>query len=202
MHGPAVSPPSQWPAIWGIVTVQDELHLLARARKLETDALSQIHDMYYAPIFRYVAFRVGDRTVAEDLTSEVFTRLLSALRDRAALAPRNTLRGWLYGVAARVVSDHFRKRYRAPEVELDESLVSRDDGPAEVVEARLTREELKQAMTGLTEEQQNVLALRFGYDMPIQEVARTLGKTEGAVKQLQARAIAALARRMSPGMVE
>jgi len=200
MHGPAVSPPSQWPAIRGIVTVQDELHLLARARKLEADALSQIHDMYYAPIFRYVAFRVGDRTVAEDLASEVFTRLLSALRDRSA--PQNTLRGWLYGVAARVVSDHFRKRYRAPEVELNESLVSREAGPAEIVEAMLAREDLKQAMTGLTEEQQNVLALRFGYDMPIQEVARTLGKTEGAVKQLQARAIAALARRLSPGMVE
>lgn len=182
--------------------MQDELALLARARKLEADALSQVHEMYYAPIFRYVAFRVGDRTLAEDLTSEVFTRLLGALRDRTAPAPRNTLRGWLYGVAARVVSDYFRKRYRAPEVDLDESLVSREAGPAEAVEAMLTREDLKRAMAGLTEEQQNVLALRFGYDMPIQEVARTLGKTEGAVKQLQARAIAALARKLSPEMVE
>ena len=200
MHGPACAPLLHRPAPWGTLTVQDEFALLARARKLEADALSQVHDMYYAPIFRYVAFRVGDRTVAEDLTSEVFTRLLGALRDRTA--PQNTLRGWLYGVAARVVSDYFRKRYRAPEVELDESLVSREAGPAEAVEAMLTREDLKQAIAGLTEEQQNVLALRFGYDMPIQEVARTLGKTEGAVKQLQARAIAALARRLSPAMVE
>jgi RNA polymerase sigma-70 factor (ECF subfamily) len=147
-----------------------------------------------------VAFRVNDRHTAEDLTSEVFTRLLSALRDKNA--PQNTLRGWLYGVASRVVSDHHRKHYRAPQVELDESIMSGETGPADIVEAMLTRDDLKQALTELTEEQQNVIALRFGYDMPIQEVARTIGKSEGAVKQLQARAIAALARKMSPRMAD
>jgi len=186
----------------GIPTVQDELALLARARTLDPDALAQIHDTYYTPIFRYVTFRVNDRQTAEDLTSEVFTRLLSALRDRNA--PQNTLRGWLYAVAARVVSDHHRRHYRAPHVELDESVVSPEAGPAETVEAMLTRADLKQAIAELTEEQQNVIALRFGFEMPIQEVARTLGKSEGAVKQLQARAIAALARtlREAPGRVD
>lgn len=172
----------------------DEQVLLARARQLDTEALALIHDTYYTPIFRYVAFRVSDRDVAEDLTSEVFTRLLTALRDRNA--PQNTLRGWLYGVAARVVSDYHRKRYRAPEVELDESLISRDASPAEIVEQMMTHAELKDAMAQLTEEQQHVLGLRFGYDMPIQEVARALGKSEGAIKQLQARAVAALARKL------
>lgn len=180
--------------------MQDELALLARARKLDPDALVAVHDAYYAPIFRYISFRVGERATAEDLTGEVFTRFLAALRDRSA--PQNTLRGWLYGVAARVVSDYHRQHYRAPQVELDESLASRDAGPAETVEAMLTREDLKQAMRELTEEQQNVIALRFGFDMPIQEVARTMGKTEGAIKQLQARAIAALARKMSAGMAD
>lgn len=180
-------------------TVHDELALLARARQLDSDALADIHDAYYAPIFRFIAFRVGDRQTAEDLAGEVFTRLLSALRDRHA--PQNTLRGWLYGVAARVVSDHFRQHYRAEHVELDETLVSDEGSPPDIVEAQLTREDLRRAMAELTEEQQNVLALRFGYDMPIQEVARTVGKSEAAVKQLQARAVAALARKMSPRMV-
>lgn len=178
--------------------MQDELALLARARSLEPEALAQIHETYYTPIFRYIAFRVNNRDTAEDLTSEVFTRLLSALRDKHA--PQNTLRGWLYGVASRVVSDYHRQSYRAPEVELDESLASRELDPAEVVERLMTQESLKQAMTELTAEQQNVISLRFGYEMPIEEVARTLGKTEGAVKQLQARAIAALARKMSPSI--
>ena len=179
--------------------MQDELALLARARTLDADALAEVHERYYAPIFRYVAFRVSDRDVAEDLTSEVFTRLLSALRDKNA--PQNTLRGWLYGVAARVVSDHHRRHYRAPEVELDESLMSRDASPADIVEKMLTHADLKQAMTELTDEQQHVLALRFGYDMPIQEVAKTLGKTEGSIKQLQARAIAALSRKLTATQV-
>ena len=176
--------------------MQNELALLARARALDPDALAEIHNTYFAPIFRYIAFRVGDRDTAEDLASEVFARLLSALRDRTA--PQQTLRGWLYGVAARVVSDHHRKQYRAPQVELDESITSRGDNPAEMVEALLTQEELRRAMSELTDEQQHVLSLRFGYEMPIQEVARTLGKSEGAVKQLQARAIATRARKLSP----
>lgn len=179
--------------------MQDELALLARARALDADALAEIHETYYSRIFRYVAFRVSDRDTAEDLTSEVFTRLLSALRDKHA--PQKTLSGWLHGVAAHIVNDHHRKYYRTQQVELDDSLASRDAGPAETIEALLTHQELTQAMTELTQEQQDVVAMRFGYEMPIQEVARTLGKTEGAVKQLQARALAALARKLRP-MVE
>jgi RNA polymerase sigma-70 factor (ECF subfamily) len=179
--------------------VHDELALLARARALDAEALAQIHDTYFTPIYRYVAFRVNDRDAAEDLTSEVFTRLLSALRDKTA--PQNTLRGWLYGVASRVVSDYHRKNYRRPEVELNESIVSREDNPAEALEKMLTHENLNRALAELTEEQQAVLSLRFGYGMSIQEVARTLDKTEGAVKQLQARAIAALTRKLSPSML-
>jgi RNA polymerase sigma-70 factor (ECF subfamily) len=180
--------------------VQDEATLLRRARQFDTDALAQIHDTYYGPLFRYIAFRVSDRDVAEDLTSEVFTRFLSALRQRNA--PETTVRGWLYAVASNVVTDHLRKRYRAQQVELDETIVSREAGPAELAESMLAREDLKQAMTFLTEEQQHVIALRFGHDLPIQEVARTIGKTEGAVKQLQARAIAALARKLMPGAID
>ena len=176
-------------------TVQDELILLARARQLDPEALARIHDTYYAPIFRYVAFRVSDHATAEDLTSEVFTRLLAALRDKNA--PQNTLRGWLYGVAARVVSDHHRKTYRTPQVELDESLASTDHDPAKIVEGKLTQESVQRAMQDLTEEQRHVLSLRFGSDMPIQDVARALGKSEGAVKQLQARAVATLARKLA-----
>lgn len=180
--------------------MQNELALLDRARKLDSDALAQIHDLYYEPIFRYIAFRVSDRHVAEDLTSDVFTRFLAAVRDRKA--PTSTLRGWLYSVAAHVTSDHHRRSYRAPHVQLDETIESAEVGPDELAEATLTRADLREAVAELTEEQQNVIALRFGNELPIQEVARTMGKTEGAIKQLQARAIAALARKLSPGIVD
>ena len=178
----------------------DEAELLGRTHIQDTDALAQIHDAYYGPLFRYVSFRVSDRHTAEDLVSEVFTRFLTALRDKKA--PQSTLRGWLFSVATNVVSDHHRRRYRAPQESLDEDIVSQEAGPDEIAEQAATREDLRRAVATLTGEQQHVLAMRYGQGLPIQDVARALGKTEGAIKQLQARAIAALSRKMAPGMVE
>jgi RNA polymerase sigma-70 factor (ECF subfamily) len=182
------------------LNVADEARLLELARQYDTDALAQIHDDYYGPIFRYIAFRVSDRETAEDLASEVFLRFLKALREQKA--PQTTLRGWLFSVAAHIVSDYHRRHYRAPHVALTENIESQSITPADHVEAQLDRDDLREAVATLTEDQQQVIALRFGYDMPIQNVAQTLGKTEGAVKQLQARAIAALARRMHAGVGE
>nr|WP_255604078.1 sigma-70 family RNA polymerase sigma factor [Oscillochloris sp. ZM17-4] len=173
---------------------------MGRARAHDTDALAQIHDAYYGPLFRYVSFRVGDRPTAEDLVSDVFTRFLTALRDRKA--PQSALRGWLFGVASNVVSDHYRRYYRAPSAPLDESIISQEAGPEDVAEQAATREDLRRAVGTLTGEQQHVLAMRYGQGLPIQEVARALGKSEGAIKQLQARAIAALTRKMAPGIGE
>lgn len=177
--------------------MQDELKLLARARALEEDALAEIHQAYYRSIYRYIAFRVSDPPLAEDLTSEVFTRLLSALRDKSA--PQNTLRGWLYGVASRVVSDHFRQTGRAPQVELTEMVAAETGMPEEEVDKRLLGERLRTAIQGLTEDQQRVLALRFGFGMRTREVAETINKSEGAVKQLQLRALTLLSQQLSGG---
>ncbi len=177
--------------------MQDELILLNRARSLESEALEQIHDMYYVPIYRYIAFRVDEHELAEDLTSEVFTRLLSALQDKTA--PQKTLRGWLFSVASRVVKDHYRKKYRRPQVALDDSIPSLTSSPAQLVETMLTNDSLRQALTELTEDQQQVIALRFGFEMSIRDVAQTTGKSEGAIKMLQTRAIAALSRKFAPG---
>lgn len=175
--------------------MQDELTLLARAQALDDGALTEIHQTYYRPIYRYIAFRVGDQTLAEDLTSEVFTRLLSALRDKSA--PQNTLRGWLYGVASRVVSDHFRQSGRANQVELSDMLPTEHGIPEEEVDKALSSEQLQTAMRELTDEQQRVLALRFGFGMRIREVAETIGKSEGAVKQLQLRALTVLSQQLA-----
>lgn len=173
--------------------------LLNRARSLEPAALTEIHNLYYTPIFRYILLRVDDYEAAEDMTSEVFVRLLGALRDRTA--PQNTLRGWLFAVASHVVKDFYRQRYRAPQVELADSLVGAEERPDEQVESNLTREALRQAISQLSEEQQDAVALRFGFGLSISETAQTMGKSEGSIKMLQARAVAALTRRLLPGSV-
>lgn len=174
--------------------MQDELKLLARARALEQEALAEIHDTYYGPIFRYITVRVSDHQTAEDLTSEVFLRLLSALRDHTA--PERTLRGWLFAVAFRVVKDHHRQQYRRQEQQLHEGIPAGNPLPSETVAAQLTWEQVKNSLPLLTEDQKNVIALRFGVDLSIQDTASILNKTEGAVKQLQARAVAALTRHL------
>ncbi len=92
--------------------MSDEHELLARARHFDQDALGRIHDEYYVPLFRYALYRTGDAEMAKDIASDVLMRLLEGLR--AGTGPKATLAGWLFGVAARVVSDHFRHAYRAP----------------------------------------------------------------------------------------
>ena len=179
--------------------MRDELILLNRARALDEDALTEIHNQYYGAVYRYISFRINDAHTVEDLTSEVFTRFLSALQDRHA--PQNTIRGWLYGTASHVVKEQYRKQKREQLAPLDESVPSQVMGPEQGVEKTMTFEELRDAMSDLTEDQQHVLALRFGQSMPIREVAKLINKSEGSVKMLQVRAIAALTRQMSEAEV-
>ena len=177
--------------------MEDELILLHRARALDQDALATIHDQYYEPIYRYVAYRVSDPQTAEDLTSEVFMRLLKALREKNA--PNKTLQGWLYGAASYIVKEHYRDKKKHNWYELEDKVVNYSDNPAEQLETKAIREQLVTLVGDLTEDQQNVLALRFGFEMPIKEVAETMGKSIGSVKMLQVRAIAAIASRYAPG---
>lgn len=174
--------------------MHDELTLLAKARALDEEALATIHETYYGPLFRYLLYRVGDHQVAEDLTGEVFVRFLSAIRDKTA--PQKTLRGWLYGVASHLAHDYHRRRYRQKQVELDERLPSSQAEPSERVAETLRWQQVEAAMEGLTDGQREVLALRFGHDLPVRDVAELLNKSEGAIKQLQVRGVAALAERL------
>lgn len=175
-------------------TATAEDALLARVQAGDRAALVEIHDRFHARIFRFVALQVADGDVAADLTSEVFVRFLDALD--GPRAPRSSLQGWLFGVARNVVNMHHRQRYRHPEVAIDEALPAEgdlDDAVADVDD----RAALAAALAALTDEQQQVLALRYGSGLPIAEAAAAMGKSDGAIKQLQARAVAALARQMT-----
>ena len=171
--------------------VNDETDLLARARALEGRALGQIHDQYYPELYRFALYRTGDPATAEDIAAEVFVRLLDALHKNRA--PQTTLRGWLFGVAAHLVADHFRRRPAEP---LADTLPA-SSAPAAEAEERLRRGEVHQALGQLSPEQQNVLALRFGQGASLEETAGALGKSVNAVKQLQWRAVAALRKALA-----
>lgn len=172
-----------------------EATLLARLQAFDGEALTDVYNQYHTAVYRYIAFRVNDDATAEDLANEVFTRLLAALRRRQA--PATTVRGWLFGVAERVVADHYRKRSRWRFGWLSEDLPSPADSPEQHVGHALRLAQLRAGLHRLSADQQHVLALRFGYGLPIAEVAALIGKSEGAVKMLQARAIARLAEEVA-----
>lgn len=179
-----------------IVTAIDEALLLERARTCDPQALSQVYDLYTARIHSYIYHRVGDAALAEDLTGQVFLRLLEAIRSGHAWT--SSFSGWIYRIAHNLVVDHFRRRSRSSQVGLDEApdVPSERHDPVDSAEQRLVEDHLRAAITRLTEEQAQVVSLRFLEEKSIAEVAQIIGKSEGAVKALQYRAVIALRRIM------
>ena len=179
-----------------IDTDDQDRDLLTRALRFEAAALASIHDRYFRQVFRYLLLRTGDQHLAEDLAGEVFVRFMEALGKAAR--PPDSLRGWLFGVAAHVWADQQRRSFRqtrlAPRVETAPAAAPQPEQAAEHADMA---QRLVAAMEGLTPERREVLSLRFVGELPIRDVALSLGKTEGAVKQLQARAVATLGRLMS-----
>lgn len=172
--------------------------LLERAGRADPHALGQIYDQYVDRIYAYIYHRVGQAEQAEDLTGQVFMRMLEAIRTGQGW--KTSFSGWLYRIAHNLVIDFYRRRSRASFVDIDEAppIVATGDEPARQVQARLDREDLRAALNQLTEEQAQVITLRFLEDLSIAEVAAIMGKNEGAIKALQYRAVLALRRIMQP----
>jgi RNA polymerase sigma-70 factor (ECF subfamily) len=170
-------------------TSQTELDAL---RRLDRQAIGAVYDSYYPDVYRFVRYRLNDETAAEDIASEVFVRLLEAIK--SGHAPQTNLKAWLLGTASHIVTDHFRQAYRRPVDELPETLPDGQPDPSLDVEDRERSRHLNTALSKLTEEQQNVLALRFGQGCSLEETADLLKKNVNAIKQLQFRALAALNR--------
>ena len=160
-------------------------------RSLDAQAISEVHNRYYPALYRFLRYRLGDEIAAEDLTAEVFVRLLEALH--AGRGPESNLRGWLMGTAAHMANDHYRKQYARPVVELDERLESdHSHDPLFVTEGREHQRLVQASLKKLTDEQQQVLSLRFGSGYSLEETAEAMGKKANAIKALQFRALEAL----------
>ena len=170
----------------------DERVLLKRARQYDEAALGELYDQYAPRIYAYVYRRVGDACLAEDLTGDVFVRVIQAIQSERLW--HTSFRAWLYRIAHNLVADHYRRQRPVVESELDERLVAAEDDPVSAVAEQLSRQRLRAAISRLTPDQQQVLALRFGEGMKAREVAEVMGKSVGAIEALQHRALAALRR--------
>jgi RNA polymerase sigma-70 factor, ECF subfamily len=172
----------------------DEARLVKLAKSGDSDAFGALYDGYMERIYRYVYFRVAEAQTAEDLASQVFLKAWENLgRYKPSGAP---FLAWLYTIARNAVIDHYRTRKET--VALDEALGLSSDGPAPEVQAELhfEAESLREAMQTLTQDQQQVLILKFISGMTTDEIAHQLGKRSGAVRALQMRALQALSRLM------
>lgn len=164
--------------------------LIPRARALDAEALTALHDALYPAVYRYVAYRLGDGPLSEDLTAEVFLRLLEALH--AGRVRGSGLRAWCFTTAHHLVMDHLRQRYRRPQQGLEDGHLAAEGDPEQTLEAQQRLEAVQRAMRHLTPEQQHVLTLRFSQAISLEETAALMGKSVNAVKVLQFRALAAL----------
>ena len=170
----------------------NERELLQRAKQCDEAALGELYDCYAPRIYAYAYRRVGDAHLAEDLTGDVFVRVIQAIQSERFW--HTSFQAWLYRIAHNLVVDHFRRQSPVVELELDEGLVAAEDDPVSAVAERLSHGQVKAAIGRLTPDQQQVLALRFGEGMKAREVAAVIGKSVGAVEALQHRALAALRR--------
>jgi len=157
-------------------------------------AFARLFDHFHEPVYRFVASRVQRPSDAEDLTQLVFVKALEALpRYEARGVPFG---GWLFRLARNTVIDFVRTRHEHAELDAAISRPAPDAGPAEIVAIRSDIEALAVALATLTDEQREVIALRFFAGLSAREVAEAMGKQEGTVRGLQFRAIAALRRRL------
>ena len=170
----------------------DESRALDGLQNLDAQVISAVYDQYFPEIYRYVRYRYNDEHIAEDIASDVFVRLLEAVQN--GRGPRSNLKTWLFATASHIVTDHMRRKYRAPVEILSEDMLDLTSAPHDEFDRRQQTRDFRQAYAQLTPEQQHVLALRFGEGYSLEETASALNKNVNAVKALQFRALAALQR--------
>lgn len=178
----------------------DEQSALDGLRKLDSHSIGAIYDQYFVDVYRYIRYRVGDDSVAEDIASDVFVRLLEAAQKNQG--PTTSLKGWLIATASNAVNDHLRRQYRRPVEELNESMPDNAPGIHAEMDQREQTRQVQTAYAQLTSEQQHVLALRFGMGYSLEQTAAIMKKNVNAIKALQFRALAALQRQIGEVMHE
>ncbi len=178
--------------------MQDEESLVRRAKENDEAALTQLYEENFDKIYRYVVLKIGDRTEAEDMTQQVFLKAFKSISGyRSKGSPFSS---WLFRIAHNQMVDYWRKKSKRTTVPLEESLVgSSNSNPSSETEQKMDIENLVAATKQLTSLQRDVVSLRFAGGLSLAEVAKTLGKSEGAIKALQHSAVVSLRKIMAAG---
>ncbi len=174
--------------------------LVELARNGDSEAFGHLYDHYHTSVYRFVYYRVGSVQLAEDIVSETFFR---ALRSMSSFRWQGKDFGaWLMTIARNLTADHYKSGRTRLESSTDDMAVhdSPTEGPEDNVLASLTNESLLSALGELPKEQQECLIMRFLQGLSIAETAKILGRSDGAVKQLQLRGVRNLAKLLPEGI--
>ncbi len=178
-----------------VVVMSDEHELVARAAKGDADAFSKLYEEHFDRVFRYLYVRLGNEAESEDLTQEVFAKVLEVI---GSFQWRDVpFASWLFRIAHNKMIDHIRKEKRVERDDSEETVLSLDDpDPADIAEHNLQLERVRHNIGKLSPAQREVIWLRFGAGLSTTEVAGALGKSTGTVKALQYNGIVALRKLM------
>jgi len=173
------------------MALEDERRLVDRAQSGDGEAFAQLYEAYLDRVYRFIFFRVTDAQIAEDLTSEVF---LKAWENLGRYHPHGPFLAWLYAIARNTVIDSYRTK--KPTVSLEEAapIAAQDDKLDDQMQFQFEMQAVQAAMQHLTQEQQEVITLKFIAEYDTTQIAEHMGKSEGAIRALQMRALQALAR--------
>jgi RNA polymerase sigma-70 factor (ECF subfamily) len=167
--------------------VISEQELLIQAGQFDTSALAEIYDLYSPRLYRYAMRLLGDDNAAEDCVSETFSRFLKALR--AGKGPRDYLQAYLFRAAHNLIVDRYRRQPVTEE--LDDNLPELET-VEETAALNLSQRRVRDALFQLTDDQRQVVSLKFLEGWDNETVAKALGKPVSAIKSIQHRALAQL----------
>lgn len=175
------------------ITDQQIIPLLKGCQRGEAAAVESVYELYADRMYRYFLANTGDAHAAEDLTSELFVRVIEHIgRFKVNMArPAASFSAWMYRIAANLAADHHRRarRYADPPADREDMPDPHIPDPARVAERHESVAALSAAMRQLTEEQRLVLIAKFGEGLSNREVAALMGKNEGSVESMQHRAL-------------
>ena len=175
---------------------QDLARLVEQAQQGKREAVEELYLLHFDRIYSYLHMNVGNRHDAEDLTTQVFVKMLESIgKFRWRSAPFSA---WLFRIAHNLAMDHFRAARRwQPEEEVPEPEGSEELSAEEEALHSIGRKSMLEMIETLSSEQQQVLTLKFVFNFSNAEAGTILGKTEGAIKSLQHRALASLQKQLA-----
>jgi RNA polymerase sigma-70 factor (ECF subfamily) len=172
----------------------DEQQIIARAQQSDEEAVTLLYERYADSIYEYIYFRVESSEVAEDLTSEVFLRMVRGLRsyqDRGL-----PFKAWLYRIAANLIVDHYRHKNKHPVMPIHDRYESDDPNPFDQVLEDQEQLDMQLALKSLPTQYQDLLILHFVEDLPYPEIVKIMNKSAAALRAMQYRALKSLAQQL------